>query len=170
MRKNILSFFGFAVILGCMPNQESKEVKSILLDLMERSHTEQHWYVPTKTALEGLTAEQSTWNNSTENHSIKELVSHLVYWNEITLRAFKGEDMTDFEVDNETTFIMYAEYDWIGIVNKLDSIQTEWEAVIMEAPDERLKEWSKEIANIQAHNAYHTGQIIYIRKRNGWWN
>ena len=33
-----------------------------------------------------------------------------------------------------------------------------------------IKEWSSSVANISTHNAYHTGQIVYIRKRNGWWS
>jgi hypothetical protein len=32
-----------------------------------------------------------------------------------------------------------------------------------------LNEWSSSIANMCSHNAYHTGQIVYIRKKNGWW-
>lgn len=170
MRKSILSLIVITVTLGCASKEHGTGVKSLLVDLMEKNHTEQHWYVPTKVALEGITAEQSNWRDSTENHSIGELVSHLVYWNEIYLRAFKGEDMTDFKVDNETTFLVHSEKEWQILTNKLDSIQTEWEPLILEATDEQLREWSKEIANIQAHNAYHTGQIIYIRKLNGWWN
>lgn len=145
------------------------EVKSILVDLLKNAHSEQHWFVPTMTALDGLTANQSNWRDSTENHSIGELVSHLVFWNEINLRAFNGEDMTGLEVDNETTFKVHTEKEWQSLIRKLDSIQTEWEPLILNATDEQLTEWSKEIANIQAHNAYHIGQIVYIRKRNGWW-
>ena len=37
------------------------------------------------------------------------------------------------------------------------------------ATDEQISEWNVEIANMTAHTAYHTGQIMYIRKRNGWW-
>lgn len=170
MKKSTLSILLVTIILGCSSKEKNTEVKSILVDLLKNSHTEQHWFVPTKTALEGLTAQQSNWRDSTENHSIGELVSHLVFWNEINLRAFKGEDMTDFEVDNETTFKMYSEREWLSLVNKLDSIQIEWEPLILKATDKQLTEWSKEIANIQAHNAYHTGQIIYIRKQNGWWH
>ncbi|MEM8965257.1 MAG: DinB family protein [Bacteroidota bacterium] len=170
MRQNILLIGIIILFLGCSKNKDNTEVKSLLADLMKKSHTEQHWFVPTKTALEGLAVEQSNWRDSTENHSIGELVSHLVFWNGINLRAFNGEDMTDFEVDNETTFKMYTENEWVSLVNELDSIQTEWESIIVQATDEQLAECSKEIANIQAHNAYHAGQIIYIRKRNGWWN
>lgn len=170
MKKFALSIVCVTIISGCSNEKNNTEVKSILLDLLKNSHTEQHWFVPTNTALDGLTAEQSNWRDSTDNHSIGELVSHLVFWNEINLRAFKGEDMADFEVDNETTFKMYTENEWQSLVHKLDSIQTAWEPMILNATDEQVTEWGKEIANIQAHNAYHTGQIIYIRKQKGWWN
>ncbi len=87
----------------------------------------------------------------------------------MNLRAFKGEDMSNFEVDNETTFKKYMDTEWKNLVNKLDSIQTEWEQLTEKATDEQLVEWGSEIANMAAHSAYHTGQIIYKRKHNGWW-
>lgn len=157
MRKGILLIVSFIFILGCSSDNKNLEVKSILVDLLKNTYSEQHWFVPTKTALDGLTADQSNWRDSTDNHSIGELVSHLVFWNEINVRAFKGEDMTDFGVDNETTFLINNETEWQNLVRKLDSIQTEWEPLILNATDEQLIKWSKEIANIQAHNAYHIG-------------
>jgi hypothetical protein len=33
-----------------------------------------------------------------------------------------------------------------------------------------LKEWASNIAHIGAHNAYHTGQIISVRKLQGSWD
>jgi hypothetical protein len=35
---------------------------------------------------------------------------------------------------------------------------------IGEARDAKLKGWAPTIANISAHNAYHTGQIVFVRK------
>ena len=44
----------------------------------------------------------------------------------MNLRAFKGEDMSDFDVDNNATFKKYTDQEWRELVIKLDSIQTEW--------------------------------------------
>ena len=140
------------------------------MEQLKNTHSEQNWFVPTKIAIQGLSAEQSNWKDSTENHSIAELVSHLSFWSGMNLRAFKGEDMSDFDVDNNTTFKKYTDQEWRELVIKLDSIQTEWERLTENATDEQLTEWNSEILNMTAHNAYHTGQIIYIRKRNGWWD
>lgn len=156
--------------VSCSERQIKSELKPLLMEQLTNSYSEQNWFVPLKISVEGLSAEQSNWKDSTENHSIGELVSHLTYWNEMNLKAFKGEDMSDFQVDNETTFANYSDMEWKSLVVKLDSIQTEWERLTEKATDEELTEWSSEIANMTAHNAYHTGQIIYIRKRNGWWN
>jgi uncharacterized damage-inducible protein DinB len=164
----LLTFLFF--ILGCSKKSSNTDLRLLLTELLKNSHTNQNWFIPTKIAIEGLSTEQSNWKDSTENHSIAELVSHLTFWNEMNLRAFKGENLSDFEVNNDTTFKKYTDNEWKELVVKLDSIQTEWERMTEVASDEQLTEWSSEIANMTAHNAYHTGQIIYIRKRYGWWN
>ncbi len=125
--------------------------------------------MPTKKAIEGLTLEQSNLKDSTENHSIGELVSHLIFWNEMNLKEFKGEKVPEFKAGNKETFKKNNGTDWENAVKKLDSIQTEWEKLTENATGEQIIEWNTEIVNMTAHTAYHTGQIIYIRKHNGWW-
>ena len=145
-------------------------VRSILLEQLRNSHTNPNWYVPLRNALAGLTAEQAHWTDSTENHSICQLASHLLFWNQRMLIAFQGSIPSDFDDNNEETFAEYCTSNWPGTVEKLDSIQTIWEQAVAGAPEEQLKKWGTEIANVGSHNAYHTGQIVYIRKRNGWWS
>ena len=165
-----LTIFGLIVLfVSCSEKNSNAELRTLLIEQLKNAHTNQNWFVPTKIAIEGLTSEQTNWKDSTENHSIGELVSHLTFWNEMNLKAFKGEDMSDFKVDNETTFKKYTDKEWKNLMAKLDSIQTEWVRMTENATNEQLTEWGTEIANMAAHNAYHTGQIIYIRKRNGWW-
>ncbi len=167
-----LLLFGLALLaLSCSERfSDHADMKSLLIDQLKNTHANQEWFVPMKVALEGLTLEQSNWKDSTENHSIAELVSHMVFWNEMNLKAFQGEDLSDFEIDNETTFKNFNDKEWQRTLKKLDSLQTKWELMIEKAKPEQINQWSSEIANMAAHNAYHTGQIIYIRKRNGWWN
>ena len=169
MKWNLTIFGLITLLMSCSENNSNAELKSLLVQQLKNSHTDQNWFVPTKIAIEGLTSEQTNWKDSTGNHSIGELVSHLTFWNEMNLKAFKGEDMSDFKVNNETTFKKYTDVEWKNLMLKLDSIQTEWERVTENATDEQLTEWSTEIVNMAAHNAYHTGQIIYIRKQHGWW-
>ena len=73
-------------------------------------------------------------------------------------------------MENELTFKIYSEKEWKSAVSKLDSIQTEFEQIMEKVNEEQLSELAPDILTMTAHNAYHTGQIIYIRKRKGWWN
>ncbi|MEH6681596.1 MAG: DinB family protein [Sediminicola sp.] len=155
--------------LSCKGNKELPEVKTLLVQQLKNTHTHQEWFAPTKKALEGLTPEQLMWKDSTENHSIGELVSHLIFWNEMNLKAFKGEKVPDYKEDNKETFIRYTSKDWELALKKLDHIQMEWERSTELATATQIADWNIEIANMAMHTAYHTGQIVYIRKRNGWW-
>lgn len=168
--KKVLALVGLGVIfLGCSELPDKSNVKSLLVQQLKNTHTNEEWFVPTKKAIEGLTEEQSNLKDSTENNSIAEIVSHLIFWNELNLKAFKGEHVTDFTGKNEETFKKNDGQDWKNATQKLDSIQTEWERIVEIATKKQIIEWNTEIANMTAHTAYHTGQIIYIRKHNGWW-
>jgi hypothetical protein len=41
---------------------------------------------------------------------------------------------------------------------------------VQAADENKLAKWYSTIAHIGTHNAYHTGQILYIRKMKGWWD
>lgn len=161
----VLLFF-----FSCSEQKDNPSVKTLLLEQLRNSHTEKDWYVPLNIALQGLTPDQANWMDSTQNHSICQLVSHLIFWNKRILIAFQGNTPSDFNDNNDETFLKFCQNDWEASVSKLDSIQTAWEHAVENASDEQLKEWSSSIANISSHNAYHTGQIIYIRKKNNWWD
>ncbi|MFT5892449.1 MAG: putative damage-inducible protein DinB [Dokdonia sp.] len=157
------------LFLGCSSKEETPSVKSILVEQLANSHSNEVWFVPSKKAIEGLTSEQANWKDSTANHSIKELVSHLIFWNEVNLRVFKGEEVLDLNEENEKTFQKSNAKEWHALVKELDNIQDAWELETQNASKEQIKEWGADIANMSSHTAYHTGQIIYIRKQQGWW-
>ena len=110
-----------AIKLSIEPN-----IKSLLITQLINSHTNQQWFIPTKKAIEGLTLEQSNWKDSTNNHSIAEQVSHLIFYNELILKAYKGESYIDINDDeeNKETFKFYKGKDCKNAVKKLDSLQT----------------------------------------------
>ena len=154
---------------SCTYPMADSTLRIILLEQLRNTHTQQDWFVPTNEALAGLTIEQVTWKDNKQNHSILELVSHLAFWNERILTAFEGGVVPDFNDNNEITFMTYKEGDWKHALEKLDRLQTAWEIALNDSTEKQLEKWSSSIANICSHNAYHTGQIIYIRKMHGWW-
>ena len=55
-------------------------------------------------------------------------------------------------------------------MQQLDQVLTDWEKAVEAADENKLKDWYSTIAHIGTHNAYHIGQIVYIRKEQGSWN
>jgi len=59
---------------------------------------------------------------------------------------------------------------WPALVKQLDEVLTDWEKAVEAADDQKVAESASLIAHVGAHNAYHIGQIIYVRKEQGSWN
>ncbi len=151
--------------------QSTPTLKSILLDQLKTTHNKQEWFVPAVNAVQGLTPEQAMWKEGNANHSIGQLVTHLIFWNKQQLAKFKKEKEPAFSGDNNETFVAsFDKKSWAAAVQELDAVLTDWEKAIESADDAKLQSWYNTIAHISTHNAYHTGQIIYIRKQQGSWD
>jgi hypothetical protein len=150
--------------------QNNPTLKSVLLEQLKTTHNVEDWFVPANIAVEGLTPEQAMWTQGNENHSIAQLTTHLIFWDLQQLAKFKGEQPPAFSGDNKETFSTVDKNSWNATVKKLDSVLTAWEKAIEAADEAKLKSWYSTIAHLGTHNAYHIGQIIYIRKLQGSWN
>lgn len=150
--------------------ESTPTLKSILLEQLKTTHNVKDWFVPPSIAVKGLTPEQANWKDSSENHSIAQLTTHLIFWNMQMLDKFEGKPQSSFNGNNKETFVPVNENTWNATVQKLDSVLTAWETAVNDADENKLQKWYSTIAHIGTHNAYHTGQIIYIRKMNGWWD
>jgi uncharacterized damage-inducible protein DinB len=145
-------------------------LKSILLEQLKTTHNQKEWFVPANTAVEGLTPEQASWRDGKGDHSIGQLANHLVFWNQEELTKFKGEPPIKFDGNNDETFNNFDATKWKATVQQLDQVLTDWEKAVEAADDKKLESWYSIIAHIGTHNAYHIGQIIYIRKLQGSWD
>ena len=148
----------------------AQTLKSVLVDQLKTTHDKQNWFVSINNALDGVTAEQAIWKDGSGNHSIGQLANHLLFWNERQLMKFKGEKEPAFSGNNEETFNAFTKEQWTQTVKKLNEVLSDLEKTIQNADEASVKSWSENIANISAHNAYHTGQIVFVRKLQGSWN
>jgi len=146
------------------------DLRGVLLEQLRTTHNEADWFVPAKTAIDGLTAEQAMWSPGKGAHSAGQLAYHLWFWDARSLADFKGEKKAEFSGINEETFDQFTSAQWAELVKKLDQVQADWEAAVQSADDQKLAEKASLIAHVGAHNAYHIGQIIYVRKLQGSWN
>ena len=148
----------------------SPSLRTTLVAQLKTTHNKKDWFVPVNNALEGLTAEQAMWKDGSGNHSVGQLAYHLLFWNQRQLANFKGEKEAAFSGDNEETFNAFDKATWAQTVAKLDNVMTELEKIVQSADEAKLKTWAPTIANISTHNAYHTGQIVFVRKLQGSWD
>lgn len=161
----------FIAIAPLASGQDAKTpptLKSILLAQLRSTHNVKEWFVPANTAVAGLTAQQADWKDSHGNHSVRELANHLIFWDERSLLQFKGDKLPKFDGNNEETF--KSPESWEGTVQKLDEVLTNWEKAIEAADDAKLTKWYSTIAHVGTHNAYHIGEIVYVRREQGSWN
>jgi uncharacterized damage-inducible protein DinB len=145
-------------------------LRGILLEQLRSTHNVKEWFVPANTAVEGLTAEQAKWTDGSGNHSVGQLANHLVFWNSQELAKFKGEQPAKYNGNNDETFNSFDSKQWSATVKQLDEVLTEWEKAVEGADEKKLQAWASTIAHIGAHNAYHIGQIVYVRKLQGAWD
>jgi uncharacterized damage-inducible protein DinB len=145
-------------------------LKGVLLEQLRTTHNQKDWFVPISVALGGLTPEQASWKDKSGNHSIGQLANHLAFWNAQSLAKFKGEKQAAFSGNNEETFNSFDAKTWQATVQRLDQVLTDWEKAVEAADESKLKSWASTIAHIGTHNAYHTGQIVYIRRLQGSWD
>jgi phage-related protein len=154
----------------CQDKKGPTTLKGVLLEQLRTTHNQKDWFVPANIAVEGLTAEQANWTDGKGNHSIGQEVSHLVFWDKFALANFKGEKPAQFNGNNDETFTSFDSKQWSSLVKQLDQVLTEWEQTVQAADDKKIAENASMIAHVGTHNAYHVGQIVYIRKLQGSWD
>lgn len=171
MRRMILLLL-LAVSLTAMAQDKKPPttLRGVLLEQLRTSHSEEDWYVPANIAVEGLTAEQAMWSPGKGNHSVGQLAYHLWYWDARSLQQFKGEKPEPFDGNNNETFDKFTAQQWDDLVKKLNQVMADWEKAVETADDQKLAEKASLISHVGAHNAYHIGQILYVRKLHGVWN
>ena len=159
-------------------SQPPATLRAILLEQLRSTHNQAGWFVPVNAAIAGLTPEQARWippsagphNPAPADHSVGMLAYHLLFWDRQELEKFIGAKYNPFTGANTETFNNWDARTWTSTVHDLDQVLTDLEHVVETADAAKLQRIASEVAHISTHNAYHTGQILEIRKLQGTWN
>lgn len=155
--------------------------KETLIKQYDRCYSENGWFVAVRNAIEGLTVEQAAWKPVDSANCIWETLTHITYYNNAYLQRFKGIEYEYDVTENEETFSTgeFTESEWLADVERFDEVMKEWRSLIGSADEAKFAEtvptrperiWADVIADVNAHNAYHGGQILLLRKLNGSWD
>lgn len=140
---------------------------------------EEKWYPPISEALKNLTAEQACWQpEGAASNTIWENVNHLLIFKERLLSRIHEDDTFVAPQNNDDTFSQGGPNDddaWQQTVKRtlqvhdaLQSSLTSFQEAELDQPKPSLPIW-QQYMNILLHDAYHTGQIIQLRKLQGSW-
>lgn len=158
--------------------------KDLLLDQITACHDDLSWYPTFMNAVQGLSAKEAAWKQNESSHSILQIVNHLAFWNQRWLDYFTGKEViSSTRIDNKLTFDSLreevSEDTWEATVKRLDSIYIEWKRTLNECSESKLDSlapnypvdcpWWGLVSNLCTHNAYHIGQIVFIRKQQENW-
>ncbi|MCQ6264660.1 DinB family protein [Fictibacillus sp. WQ 8-8] len=147
----------------------------LLLNVLDTTFDKESWYAPFKHALEGITAEQANWRPTGEaTKTIWENVNHLIYYKERLAANMEGREWTHNLDGNETFYLTEQSNDdkeWKKVVERAENVQRSLRQILSKTSVEELDQNSLEgkLLDIMLHDAYHTGQIIQIRKMQGSW-
>ncbi len=156
--------------------------KKVLLEQFNTGYEVNGWFVALKNAVANMTAEQALWKPQGTEHSVWEMVYHLWYWNDRWRKRYLNEKNEKGPVIISETFQAKenaTDEEWQETLDKLFAVMDFWKGALENITDEKLNEqvserytdaWLYPLAHIMTHNAYHTGQIVIIRKIAGNWD
>ncbi|MBJ7956981.1 DinB family protein [Bacillus cereus group sp. N28] len=147
----------------------------LFLNGLDSTFDKESWYAPFKHAIEGLTAEQAIWKPYGEaTKTIWENVNHLIYYKERLAANLEGREWTH-NLDGDETFYLTeqsnGDKEWKEVVERSENAQRNLRQVLSAISEKELEQNSLEgkLLDMMLHDAYHTGQIIQLRKMQGSW-
>lgn len=152
--------------------------KDVISDQLLANANDPSWYLPFSDSIRGLTEDQAFWKPNEESNSIAEIVQHLLYWNQTWQTRYKKShvDAVPSIGNNNNSFIITENHSFADLEKQLLEVLILWQELLSEEKvesevygfSEHVK-WWEVLGNVSTHNAYHIGQIIYIRKLQKSW-
>ncbi|MFG0214006.1 DinB family protein [Brevibacillus porteri] len=154
--------------------------KDLLLHGWECTYDKEDWYPPLKEALSGVSAAEASWRPVGEAaNTIWENVSHLLYYKERLLHRLLGTEFSGSAETNDDTFIPSGGPDdedaWQATLLRTESVHRHIHEKLSLLTDEDLNQTAtytpiyQTVMSLVLHDAFHTGQIVQIRKLQGSW-
>ncbi|MDM5317180.1 DinB family protein [Fictibacillus sp. b24] len=147
----------------------------LLLTVLDSTFDKESWYAPLQPAIDGITAEQASWRPPGEaTKTIWENLNHLIYYKERLVANLENREWTN-HLDGDATFNLTEhsndDQEWKKVVERAENVHNRLKEILSKTNDEVLGQHSLEekLLDIFLHDAYHTGQIMQVRKMQGSW-
>jgi len=152
-------------------------IRELLQQNWQYTMDTEDWSPPLSVALDGVDHTLALWKPvGAAGNSIWETVNHLTYYKERLLHRLQGLPKWPDAADNDATFTVTAsgEEEWQKAVAKLKAIHASLLEEIAKLTEAQLNGADSTVTpqsfmSLILHDAYHTGQIILVRKLQGSW-
>lgn len=154
--------------------------KELLVKNWEFTYEQEDWFPPLRDALAGVNAVQASWHPAGEAaNTIWENVSHLLYFKERLLHRLSGTEFPLSAETNDDTFTPSGGPDdeeaWQATKQRMENVHRQIREKLASLGEEELDQGlptipaAQSIMSIILHDAFHTGQIVQLRKLQGSW-
>lgn len=149
------------------------ELRSAIEDLLTKTTERGPWHPALEPALFGLEAEQAAWRPAGERNSIHMIVRHLILWKRALLADIGGDTPDLREVSAADWKPLETDpAAWERDVAELTRLHRETREAAADAASGRIlpafkTQLDRTLLYLAAHDAYHTGQIMLLRKLQG---
>jgi uncharacterized damage-inducible protein DinB len=154
---------------------EAKRIAGLYRSVYEGDKNGEAWHgLALKPLLKGVTAEQAARVPKKEAHSIRQLVLHIAYWEEVVLRRLNGEvvDAPLNTPDDWPSNRKLTNPEWQADLSRLESSHLALRRAIESLTDDNLEQIVPKrdhdnytlLHGIIQHCVYHSGQIALVKK------
>ncbi|MEK5107083.1 DinB family protein [Cytobacillus sp. FSL W7-1323] len=150
------------------------EAIEVLLDQLAANADDPSWYTPFLQTVDEISEEEAFMKPNDKSHSIAEITQHLIYWNEVWHIRFKENNVGTVQriENNDWSFFVPKGKNFSDLKASLLVKLQHWQKLLTtnELLDQYVEgfpvtaHWWAIIANVTSHNAYHIGQIAYLKK------
>lgn len=144
-----------------------------IVDQMRRAYQGEAWHGPSlREALAGVTAAEAAARPVPGAHSIREIVQHLVAWEDTLRRRLAGEPLREPAEGDWPGAAVQSEDEWRDLLLRLDERSRRLREAVAALDDAQLDEapyrgTSTRYVTLHGavqHALYHAGQIVLLRK------
>ncbi len=151
-------------------------IKELVRHHLVNVFEEEAWQPPLSAAIAGLSAAQARWKPAPERHSIWQIVQHVTRWKRAAYQGWRGDAPDQAALQRED----WREVDgnaaaWEQDVRALHQAAEDVKAWVVGLPESALATpaagddmlLAVRIQQMATHDAYHAGQIRYLRALQG---
>jgi hypothetical protein len=145
-----------------------KEPSAELSKILEEGYQRKAWHGPNlKGSLRGVTPAQAAFRPAPGRHSIRELTLHAAYWKYAVWRRLTGEKRGSFPLDGSNWFArtgVPTAAEWKRDKELLEAEHRRLRAAVAKLPARPAYRILRQVYGVALHDAYHTGQIQYVKR------